>query len=296
MKRILLLALITIAAINLFAQDWKPAGDKIKTEWAEKVDPNNPLPEYPRPQLVRNSWKNLNGLWNYAILPKGGNIPESFDGKILVPFAIESSLSGVQKRVGKNNELWYQQSLSIPKEWKNKNIVLHFGGVDWKADIWLNDIKIGSHQGGYTPFSFDITPFLNKSGDQKLLVKVWDPTSDGYQPRGKQVVKPGGIFYTPVSGIWQTVWLEAVNTCYVSQLKTIPNIDGQNICVNTCLSGSDPADIVLVNVLDDGKIISTGKAAAGQEVLIAVPDAKLWTPESPFLYDMEVEIIRKGKA
>ncbi|MBT3748005.1 MAG: beta-galactosidase, partial [Bacteroidetes bacterium] len=191
MKRILLLALITIAAINLFAQDWKPAGDKIKTEWAEKVDPNNPLPEYPRPQLVRNSWKNLNGLWNYAILPKGGNIPESFDGKILVPFAIESSLSGVQKRVGKNNELWYQQSLSIPKEWKNKNIVLHFGGVDWKADIWLNDIKIGSHQGGYTPFSFDITPFLNKSGDQKLLVKVWDPTSDGYHPRGKQVVKPG---------------------------------------------------------------------------------------------------------
>lgn len=295
MKKLLLSYILLITVVALHAQDWKPAGDKIKTVWAEKVDPSNPLPEYPRPQMLRDSWQNLNGLWDYAILPKGGNFPEAYDGKILVPFAVESSLSGVQKRVGKNNELWYKHTFTISKDWKNKNILLHFGGVDWKTELWLNDIKIGGHQGGYTPFFFDITPFISNSGSQKLVVKVWDPTNEGYQPRGKQVIKPGGIFYTPVTGIWQTVWLEAVNTTHITELKTVPNIDGQNITVNACIQGSQYSDLIEVNVLEDGKIISTGKAAAGQDVLLAVTNPKLWSPESPFLYDMEVRILRDGK-
>jgi beta-galactosidase/beta-glucuronidase len=295
MKRIALLVFICSIGASIQAQNWEPAGDKIKTVWSEKVDPSNPLPEYPRPQMHRDSWKNLNGLWNYAIQSKGLNFPLEYDGKILVPFAVESSLSGVQKRVDKDNELWYQHSFSIPGDWKNKNILLHFGGVDWRADFWLNDIKIGTHQGGYSPFSFDITPYLDKASEQTLVVRVWDPSNEGFQPRGKQVVKPGGIFYTPVTGIWQTVWLEAVALTHITHLRTVPNIDGGNILVNACIEGAATGDILEVTALEDGKTIGNGKAAAGQEVMVAVPNARLWSPESPFLYDMEVKVLRNGK-
>jgi beta-galactosidase/beta-glucuronidase len=295
MKRIAVLSLVVLLTLNLSSQNWKPAGDRIKTRWAEKVDPANPLPDYPRPQLVREMWQNLNGLWDYSIQPRGSVSPAAFDGKILVPFAVESSLSGVQKMVGDENELWYQRTFTVPSGWKNKNILLHFGAVDWKADIWINDIRIGWHQGGYTPFSFDITPFLATGGTQKLTVKVWDPTDKGYQPRGKQVVKPGSIWYTPVTGIWQTVWMEAVGTTHVSHLKTVPNIDGKNISVSATLVSATLADIVEASVIENGKVISSGKAAAGQEILIGVPGSKLWSPESPFLYDLEVKVMRSGK-
>lgn len=292
------LAIATFSLLHLFsiAQDWKPVGDKIKTQWAEKIDPTNPLPEYPRPQLVRDQWQNLNGAWDYAILPKGSNEPAAFDGKILVPFAIESSLSGVQKMVGDKNELWYHRTFSVPAAWKNKSLVLHFGAVDWKADIWINDVKVGAHQGGYTPFSLDITPFIVKDKAQKLVVKVWDPTDQGFQPRGKQVSLPKGIWYTSVTGIWQTVWLEPVEASHVSALKTVPNIDGGNISVLASTSGTSANDLIEVKVMDNGKLIGTGKAVVGQEVTVAVPNAKLWSPESPFLYDMEVSILHNGVA
>ncbi len=296
MKKLLLALSTTLFFVTSFAQDWKPAGDKIKTAWASKVDPSAPLPEYPRPQMMRDMWQNLNGLWNYAILPKGANAPEKFDGKILVPFAIESSLSGVQKTVGEDNELWYQRSFAVPAAWKGKRIMLNFGAVDWKADVWLNDIKIGSHQGGYSPFSIDITSFLAKDKAQHLVVKVWDPTDASFQPRGKQVKNPEGIFYTSVTGIWQTVWIEPVEQAYVSQLKTVPNIDGGNVSVLAVTSGSSSTDIIEVKVLDQGKVVGAGKAANGQEVFVAVPNTKLWSPELPFLYDMEVSIIRNGIA
>ena len=157
------------------------------------------LPEYPRPQLERTDWVNLNGEWEYAIKPKGEVEPNSFDGNILVPFAVESSLSGVQKEVGENNELWYKRSFTVPANWKNKDVVLNFGAVDWKADVFINDILIGSHQGGFTPFSFNITPYLTGKSNQKLVVRVWDPSDRGYQPRGKQTSNPEGIWYTPVA-------------------------------------------------------------------------------------------------
>ena len=174
MKNFLILSLLLAFLTTEVCAQWKPAGDKIKTQWANKINTSAVLPEYPRPIMERNEWKNLNGLWEYAITDLGGNVPAHFDGQILVPFAVESSLSGVGQRVGAKKELWYSRSFEVPVAWKNKNVLLHFGAVDWKADIWVNDVKVGSHTGGFTPFSFDITAALSGKGNNKLVVKVWD--------------------------------------------------------------------------------------------------------------------------
>ena len=284
---------ILFLAIHVSGQ-WSPAGDKIKTNWANKIDPENVLPEYPRPILERTEWKNLNGLWDYAILPAGRTEPSNFDGKILVPFAVESSLSGVQKEVGDKNELWYRRTFTIPSTWKGKNILLHFGAVDWKTEVFINDIKIGTHTGGYTPFCLDITPFL-KSGNQKLTVKVWDGTDRGFQPRGKQVSRPEGIWYTSVTGIWQTVWLEPVNEEYITNVKSVPDIDNNLLSVDVSAKNTRFSDIVEVKILSGGSIIASAKAAPCQTLDLNIPDAKLWSPESPFLYDMEITLYADGK-
>ena len=294
MKTFLLLIILLFSSVSSFAQ-WKPAGDKIKTVWAEKIDPNNVLPEYPRPIMERDKWQNLNGLWDYAILPMGQQEPQTFDGKILVPFAVESSLSGVQKELGKEKELWYRRTFTIPSDWKSKNVILHFGAVDWKSEVYLNNIKIGSHTGGYTPFCFDVTPFLT-SGNQKLVVKVWDPTSDSSIPRGKQVTNPNGIWYTPVSGIWQTVWLEPVNNKHIVGITPIANIDNNNLKVKVCTKNTESSDIVEVKLKDNNKVIASAKGVVGQTLDIAIPNAKLWSPESPFLYDLDVTLIERGKS
>ncbi len=293
MKKTFLSIIVLACSLSVFAQ-WKPAGDKIKTKWAESMDVNNVLPEYPRPIMERTDWSNLNGLWEYAILEKGKAEPQQFDGQILVPFAVESSLSGVQKEVGKNNELWYKRTFSVPSNWKGKNILLHFGAVDWKTDVYVNDIKVGSHTGGYTPFCFDITPYLT-SGKQKLVVKVWDPTDESFQPRGKQVKKPEGIWYTPVTGIWQTVWLEPVANKHISKVTAISDIDNGKLSVCVATENTVHGDIVEVIVKDGNNIVAKGKSATGQGVELAIANAKLWSPDSPFLYDMEVNLYNNGK-
>lgn len=293
MKKKITAVLLLFAALSGFAQ-WKPQGDKIKTKWADQVDPNKTLPEYPRPIMERGQWKNLNGLWNYAIQPAGQAAPAKYDRKILVPFAVESSLSGVMKTVGSENELWYETSFTVDSAWKNKDILLHFGAVDWKTEVWLNNIKIGTHTGGFTEFSFNITPFLNGK-NQKLVVKVWDPSSDGTQPRGKQVKNPESIWYTPVTGIWQTVWLEPVSKKYIQNIRTTSDIDHKTINIDTKAEGASVSDIVEVTVMDGGKVIASGKSVAGQSLDIAVPNAKLWSPESPFLYDTKIKLISNGK-
>ena len=293
-KNVIIMMIALFAATVSFAQ-WQPQGDKIKTKWADIVNPDKVLPEYPRPIMERNDWKNLNGLWDYVILPIGEREPQNYDGKILVPFAIESSLSGVQKTLGSKNELWYRTNFTVPDGWKNKKIMLNFGAVDWKTEVFVNDIKIGTHTGGYTPFSFDVTPYLKPSGNQKLIVKVWDGTDEGYQPRGKQVKNPEGIWYTPVSGIWQTVWIEPVNNKYITHIKTIPDIDSKKLKVNVNTENTSVGDIIEVIMKDGNKIVASGKAAVGQALELSVSDMKLWSPDNPFLYNLEINLFEKEK-
>ena len=294
MKKTILTTVAALSVLCTFAQ-WKPVGDKIKTPWAEKVDPANVLPEYPRPQMVRSQWVNLNGLWDYAIKPVGAMEPKTMDGKILVPFAVESSLSGVQKGLTEKDELWYRRTFSVPAAWKGSNVLLNFGAVDWKADVFVNDILAGSHTGGFTPFSLDITPYLKAKGGQKLVVRVFDGTDKGYQPRGKQVLTPNGIWYTPVSGIWQTVWIEPVAKSHISGIKAIPNLDQKNIAVTVAAENCTTGDLVEVKILDKGKLVASATGLPGSPLRLCIAEPKLWSPDSPFLYDMEVSLRQGGK-
>lgn len=295
MKKLwMVLALWGALAAQLHAQ-WKPVEGRISTQWSEQVNPDNVLPEYPRPIMERTEWKNLNGLWDYVIIEKGKHIPSVFDGKILVPFAVESSLSGVGKTVGAEKELVYRRSFDVPSSWKGKRVLLHFGAVDWKTDVWVNDVKVGSHTGGFTPFSFDITEALQRKNNT-LLVKVWDPTDKGYQPRGKQVSRPEGIWYTPVTGIWQTVWLEPVSESYIQDLRITPDIDNSLLSLKALVKDATSKDLVEVKVFDGQQLVAQGKSINGECVQVAMPEnAKLWSPESPFLYTLKVSLKQNGK-
>ena len=295
MKASLISVLCLLFSLGASAQ-WKPAGDRIKTQWAEQINPNNVLPEYPRPIMERGDWKNLNGMWQYAIVEKGARTPQNFDGEILVPFAVESSLSGVQKRMDDTKELVYQRTFDVPSAWKGEQVLLHFGAVDWKADVWVNDVKVGSHTGGYTPFSFDITPALAAKGTNKLEVRVWDPTDKSFQPRGKQVSNPSGIWYTPVSGIWQTVWLEPVGEKHIANLRILPDVDRNVLSVDACVAACSPTDMLEVNVYDGNQLVASGKSINGEAVEVNMPEnVKLWSPNSPFLYTLKVNLLSKGK-
>ena len=287
--------LLLVLASSVANAQYKPAGDKIKTQWADQVSPDKVLPEYPRPLMTREHWANLNGLWNYAITSKDGKQPVTFDGEILVPFCIESSLSGVQKEVGADKALWYQRDFMVPKAWKGQRVLLHFGAVDWMADVWVNGIKVGSHTGGYTPFSFDITQALNGKTNE-LVVRVWDPTDDSYIPHGKQVNNPRGIFYTAVTGIWQTVWMEPVPDSYIASLHTVPNLDKATVTVTPEFKGLTSDDLYQVEVLFEGERVASGKALGGQPVEVNMPQGfRTWTPDRPNLYDLKVTVFRKGK-
>ena len=296
MKKILTL-LFTLACLQVNSQSqWKPVEGHIKTVWADSVDPKNVLPEYPRPIMERSEWINLNGMWDYEIIDKGMHLPKSFNNEILVPFAIESSLSGVGKRVGENKELVYHRKFRIPNKWNGQRILLHFGAVDWKSDVWVNGNKVGSHTGGFTPFTFDITDALDLKKENDLVVKVWDPTDKGYQPRGKQVSTPEGIWYTPVTGIWQTVWMEPVNHSYIKNLKITPDIDAKTLNVLAEVGGDNSSSQISVCVYDGSELVAEGSSINGESVQIEMPyDMKLWSPDSPFLYDLKVSLKKTGK-
>lgn len=295
MNRFLIAALM-IAATADAASAYSPAGNNIMTTWGEAIDPTAVWQEYPRPIMARGEWQNLNGLWNYAITGADAAAPADYQGEILVPFCAESALSGVGKEVGADNALWYKRNFTIPRSWRGRNIMLNFGAVDWQADVWVNGAKVGSHTGGYTPFSLNITPALKNGGDNEVVVRVWDPTDLGPQPRGKQVAKPEKIWYTSVTGIWQTVWLEPVNETHISNLKILPDIDRNTLRVDVQPSGSAKGYMTEVTVTDNGKTVATGRAVAGQPVVIPMPgDVKLWTPDNPHLYDLEVKLTLEGK-
>lgn len=296
MKKYLLIFLtLALLPCSVFAQ-WYPAGDRIKTQWSENIDTENVLPEYPRPIMERSNWTNLNGLWNYTITSLNQSPAKSNWGeKILVPFAIESSLSGVAKQLGEKKNLWYKRSFDFSSKWSDKKVLLHFGAVDWKADVWVNDIKVGQHTGGYTPFSFDITAALKK-GANKLVVKVWDPTDKGTQPRGKQVRKPHSIWYTPVSGIWQTVWIEPVPTHYIQNIKIIPNIDENILRLHVDLNKLSDTDKIAVKVFDGANLVAQSVSINNGIVEVSIPEkVKLWSPNSPFLYDLQISLYTDNK-
>ncbi len=298
-KSTLHLLIFLLFTANLFARqaEWKPVAGKIMTSWAAQVSPDNPLSEYPRPQLQRqNNWQNLNGLWQYAIRPREEtSVPKTFDGKILVPYPIESALSGVGKTVGKDKYLWYKTSIGVSSKFRNKNLLLHFGAIDWACVVYVNGQKAGEHSGGYDPFTFDISSYLRKAKKQEIVIRVFDPTEDGFQPAGKQRKKPTGIWYTSVTGIWQTVWLEAVAGTYIAKTIQTPDIDKEILNVKVVAEHAQPADQVLISAWDGGKKVSEIKTSPGAEGVLPVPHAKLWSPDTPFLYDLKVQVLRSGK-
>jgi beta-galactosidase/beta-glucuronidase len=273
---------------------WKVVEGKITTPWAEKVNPSAPLPEYPRPQMVRDTWYNLNGLWSYAIVPSSAAQPESFQGEILVPFAVESALSGVGKRVGKENKLWYKRSVTLPKSFKGKTVLLNFGAVDWQCEVFVNGVSAGKHEGGYDPFSFDITKHIKSSGAQEIVVGVWDPSDDGPQPRGKQVKNPNSIWYTPVTGIWQTVWVEAVNESHLSSIKLVPDLDKKQLAVSAEVRNLRAGDKIRVTALSLGRKVGEQESASSN-LELSFSEVKVWSPASPHLYDLNIALLRRGK-
>lgn len=296
MRRILLLCVIVACNGWAVAQTttWEPVGGKITTSWTEAVNPDAALPEYPRPQMVRDEWLNLNGLWDYAIRPIGDADAGAYEGKILVPFAIESALSGVGKTVGKENVLLYRQLVTLPQKFRNKKVLLHFGAVDWKCDVSVNGVSVGSHSGGYDPFYFDITPALKRSGQQEIKITVWDPTDEGPQPRGKQVRVPKSIWYTSVTGIWQTVWLEAVPETYIQSIRLSPDVDHQTLTLQATAGSLQAGDVLKISAWDGTQKVAEGESKDLQ-VKLNIPDAKHWSPSDPFLYDLRITLVRKGK-
>ncbi len=269
--------------------DWQIAENPLLTEWSGEISPDNVLPEYPRPQMVRDHWLNLNGLWEYAIQPAGEAIPEEFQGNILVPFPVESALSGVGEKVGSENKLWYKRRFEIPTEWFGKMIHLNFGAVDWEAKIWINGEEAGQHRGGYDAFSFDITKFLKGSGEQEIVISVWDPVDEGTQPRGKQVSDPGGIWYTSVTGIWQTVWLEPLGNTYLDDLKIVTDIDKERVVIDPGIVSPDNNARMEVEILKEGQVVSSAEGAV-EHLSLPVPNPELWSPDNPFLYDLSITL------
>lgn len=297
MKRYLLLLIAVcffIPAISYAQQNgWQLKTDKIVSTWAENIDVTNVHQEYPRPQMVREDWVNLNGLWDYAITPKEANKPANFEGNILVPFAVESALSGVGRTVGKDSILWYNTNFKAPSS-RNKRLLLHFGAVDWKSEIFINGQSVATHEGGFDPFTVDITDYV-KGRTQELTVKVWDPTDEGPQPRGKQIRNPHGIWYTPVTGIWQTVWIEAVPETHIVSTKHTPDIDNEELSFTAKVANAKAGDQLRVTVLDGQQEVSSQEFGVNEERKLAITNQKLWSPENPHLYDLNIELLRNGK-
>jgi beta-galactosidase/beta-glucuronidase len=274
-------------AFSLLAQNWKPAEGPLATPWTPQVSPRNALPEYPRPQMTRTDWTNLNGLWDYAIRPKDDRRPEKFEGRILVPFAVESALSGVQRPLKPDQRLWYHRTFPAPAL-QGKRLLLHFGAVDWRADVYVNGVPVGQHEGGYDSFTLDITGAVKQGAKlQDLAVAVWDATDTALQPRGKQVLDPNGIWYTAVSGIWQTVWIEPAPVNYITALSMTPDVDGRKLRLNVRAAGGGA---FTATAKLRGQTVGQISGRANTETSIAVSSMELWSPAAPTLYDLEVSL------
>jgi hypothetical protein len=287
----LALLLLSSACSAASAQEspaWAPASPRLMTRWAAAVTPDAAHREYPRPQMVRERWLSLNGLWDYAITAADAP-PGARDGRILVPFPLESALSGVARALEPEQQLVYRRTFQIPQDWSGQRIRLHFGAVDWSADVRINSAPVGTHTGGYDPFWFDITAALHP-GDNELLVIVRDPTDAGGQPRGKQVRTPDGIWYTRSSGIWQSVWLEPVAAAAIDRYTAIPDLARGTLTITTECSGAESHQL-RAEALIQGRVVALGAGAPNTPLPLAIPDPHPWSPDDPFLYDLRLTLL-----
>jgi hypothetical protein len=291
-KHLLLATAICSIGMQLNAQQgYKMQPVAIQSRWAKEVNPQNALTAYPRPQLERKNWQNLNGLWEYAITTANEQVPYNFDGQILVPYPLESALSGVKKSLLPDERLWYRRKINITPG-SGERTLLHFGAVDWQTKVYLNGKEVGSHTGGYTAFTIDITAAV-KPGENILVLKVYDPSDRGVGPHGKQVLNPANIYYTPSSGIWQTVWLEKVPTDYITGLNITPDIDKGQLDVTVNAPTGYTVEAV---ALKAGSEVARIKGSSGIKLQLKIPDAVLWSPAIPFLYDLSIRLLKGSKA
>ncbi|MFE3140938.1 AbfB domain-containing protein [Streptomyces scopuliridis] len=288
-------ALVGSATTPAQAAPWTPKPAPMTTPWTGQVPVDNPLPEYPRPQLTRPDWANLNGIWDFAVTGRDAGRPSAFPEQIRVPFVAESALSGIQRRITENDKLWYKRAFTVPANWTGRRVQLNFGASDWQTTVWVNGTQAGTHKGGYDAFSYDITPQLN-GGTNTVVVSVHDPAQTGGQAVGKQRindVKPhpgGGIFYTAASGIWQTVWLEPVAPAHITRLDMTPDLGNSTLRVTARVAAAGGRD-VRVTVSSGGTAVGTATGAAGAEISVPLANPRLWSPEDPFLYDVRAELL-----
>lgn len=289
-----LLACIVALALPLAAQNWRPVPGRMMTQWGEQIKPDNAWTQYPRPEFARERWQNLNGLWEYAVQPKTSPAPQAYQGQILVPFCVESTLSGVGKKVTPADRIWYRRTFTVPPAWRDQRVLLNFEAVDFDCTVWLNGALLGHHAGGSTAFSFDLADY-QRDGANELVVSVWDPTSEGEQPRGKQILDPTGIWYTPVSGIWQTVWLEPVpKNRRLVELRLTPEVDQQRVKVEALIDAAIDDDTYAVRITASaaGQPAGTTLLRVNRTGYLTVAQPRLWTPDTPFLYDVRAELVR----
>lgn len=309
----LLVALLLVAGFALPARGqadgsgYQKKEAPLETPWTDEVGPNNALPEYPRPQMERGRWQNLNGVWQFAGAEEGDAPPvgRRLGERVLVPYPIESALSGIKRH---EDRMFYRRTFTVPKNWKvgrGQRLMLNFGAVDYLAVVYVNGQRVGSHRGGYDKFSFDVTDALKKRGRQEIIVGVTDLTDRGNapfarpyvgsgQPTGKQTLRPGGIFYTAASGIWQTVWIEPVNRSRIDRLDMTPDLRNDALRLNVRASAAR-GKLVEAVAYDGRRRVGRVVGPANRNLRLPVRNPKLWSPDSPFLYDLKVRLLeRKG--
>ncbi|MFD7713221.1 AbfB domain-containing protein [Streptomyces sp. NPDC059786] len=291
--------LVTAGPVQAAPAAWIPKPAPMTTPWTDQVPVDNPLPEYPRPQLTRPDWANLNGIWDFAVTSADSGRPASFTEQIRVPFVAESALSGIQRKITQNDKLWYKRTFTVPAGWSGRRVQLNFGASDWRTTVWVNGVQAGAvHSGGYDSFGYDITPLLN-GGTNTVVVSVFDPTQTGGQAVGKQRINDvtphsgGGIFYTAASGIWQTVWLEPTAAAHITRLDSVPDLAGSTLKVTVRGDGVS-GQTARVTVSSGGTTVSTATGTVGSTVTVSVPDPHLWTPDDPFLYDLRADLLDGG--